>query len=714
MRKTAEKIMDWILILLVIAGVTVPVFFTAIQMGLFSSDPVMETEVTASADAPVLRIATDYDFCPNSYYNEDGELSGLYIELMTEAANRIGMRPEFITADWVSSRENLINGDADVLLGLEIFSNMAGTLRTIPVCSDELKVYGKTKIDGAAALARKKVALMARSVIETTYDLQCEYVEYSTNTEILEAVEKGDVDYGICHGAVASKIIEKNGFRLEPSLVISKSYPALAVRDDNEALRDQLNTVLQEMSLDGTIGRLQDKWITEFTKNRSFEYVISENEIFYVTYMLSVLLLSCLVAGFRMNYRRQERYIGTLLDYQEQLQKSKEETEQANKAKSEFLSRMSHDIRTPLNGIIGYLDLEDGNLQDQNLLQQYRKNARVAAEHLLSLINDILNMSKLEDDKVEFAHEAFNLCDLAGDILALTEIQAKDAGITVVHEDCNMNISHTYVYGRPLHVRQIFVNILNNAVKYNRPGGTISCKMETEKQEENQIWYSCTIQDTGIGMKPEFLEHLFDPFAQEKVDARSVYHGTGLGMAIVKSLVDKMGGIIEVTSEVGVGSTFCVTLPFEIASEEDVTGNIAVDSQTGIQGVKILLVEDNALNIEIIAELLREQGAKVTCAHNGQEAVDVFSTHPQGSFDVILMDIMMPVMNGMEASKAIRKLERLDAETIPIIALTANAFVEDQKKSQAAGMNAHLTKPLNMGILIRTVTKLLKKNSVIE
>ncbi len=226
MRKTAEKIMDWILILLVIAGVTVPVFFTAIQMGLFSSDPVMETEVTASADAPVLRIATDYDFCPNSYYNEDGELSGLYIELMTEAANRIGMQPEFITADWISSRENLINGDADVLLGLEIFSNMTGTLRTIPVCSDELKVYGKTKIDSAAALAGKKVALMARSVIETTYDLQCEYVEYSTNTEILEAVEKGDVDYGICHGAVASKIIEKTDFGWSQALL----YPRVIRR----------------------------------------------------------------------------------------------------------------------------------------------------------------------------------------------------------------------------------------------------------------------------------------------------------------------------------------------------------------------------------------------------------------------------------------------------------------------------------------------------
>lgn len=211
-KKTAEKIINGMLILLVVAGILVPVLFTAFQMGAFSSEPVIETKITAdSEDAPVLRIATDYDFCPNSYYNKNGELSGLYIELMIEAANRLGVRPEFLTADWISSRENLIQGNADVLLGLEIFSNMEGTLKTIPVCSDELRVYGKTQIDSVAALAGKRVALMARSVIETTYDLQCEYVEYSTNTEILEAVNDGEVDYGICHGAVASKIIEKNG-----------------------------------------------------------------------------------------------------------------------------------------------------------------------------------------------------------------------------------------------------------------------------------------------------------------------------------------------------------------------------------------------------------------------------------------------------------------------------------------------------------------------
>lgn len=434
----------------------------------------------------------------------------------------------------------------------------------------------------------------------------------------------------------------------------------------------------------------------------------SANQSQYAAYKAIFIIMAAFAVFFIMLVVGENRRIRQNEEKEKELQDALLKANRANAAKSEFLSRMSHDIRTPLNGIIGYLDLEDGNLQNQELLLQYRKNARVAANHLLSLINDVLNMSKLEDDKVEFAHEAFDLCELAGDILALTEIHAKETGITLQHSDCSMNILHPYVYGSPLHVRQIFVNILNNAVKYNRPGGTISCKMETEKQEGNRIWYSCTIQDTGIGMKPEFLKHLFDPFAQEKVDARSVYHGTGLGMAIVKSLVDKMGGTIEVTSKVEEESTFRVILPFEIAPKEEVSDRTEINAETGIQGVNILLVEDNALNIEIIAELLQEQGAKVTCAHNGQEAVDVFATYPQESFDVILMDIMMPVMNGMEAAKAIRALERPDAETVPIIALTANAFMEDRKKSQEAGMNAHLTKPLNMKTMIQTITKLLR------
>ena len=392
------------------------------------------------------------------------------------------------------------------------------------------------------------------------------------------------------------------------------------------------------------------------------------------------------------------------------LQAALEKANRANAAKTDFLSRMSHDIRTPLNGIIGYLDLESENKKNPEVLSRYRKNARVAADHLLSLINDILNMSKLEDGKVELAHEAFDLTELAADILGLTEIHAREAGITLIYPSIGVNMPYPYVYGSPLHVRQIFVNILNNAVKYNKPDGKIFCRVEGAKQEENEIFYTCIIQDTGIGMSREFLEHLFDPFAQEKVDARSVYKGTGLGMAIVKSLVDKMGGTIEVTSEPEKGSLFRVTLPFEIASQGDIEKKAGMAKDASIRDVRILLVEDNVLNIEIIAELLREQGADVTCANNGQEAVALFADHPPGTFDVILMDILMPVMDGFQATREIRGLEREDASEIPIIALTANAFTEDMKKSREAGMDAHLSKPINMGIMIQTIVELLDKS----
>ena len=236
-----------LLLLLILIGILVPLLFTATQMGIFSDEPVLDVHLSATApDAQTIRVATDYDFCPNSYINKSGELSGLYIEIITEAANRLGLGLEFKTGEWLQCREMLITGEADVLLGLEIFSNMEGTLRTIPICSDDLRVYGKDVVDSAAALAGKRVALMARSVIAATYDLQCEYVEYYTNTDILQAVENGDVDYGICHSAVSSKIIEKNDFHLLPGVSIAKSYPALAVDASQPELKEKLNNILQE------------------------------------------------------------------------------------------------------------------------------------------------------------------------------------------------------------------------------------------------------------------------------------------------------------------------------------------------------------------------------------------------------------------------------------------------------------------------------------
>lgn len=422
--------------------------------------------------------------------------------------------------------------------------------------------------------------------------------------------------------------------------------------------------------------------------------------IFFISLAFFIFLSLIIIGEKHRAHLQAEREI--------QLKDALEKANRANAAKSDFLSRMSHDIRTPLNGIIGCLTIAEANKNNPELLDQNRKNMRVAANHLLTLIDDILNMSKLEDNKVELAHTAFDVRHLGNDILTITEMLAKENNITLHLDSSSYNLPHPYVYGSTLHVRQIFVNILNNAVKYNKPGGEIYVKLESGACDEKNISYICTIQDTGIGMSPEFMSHLFDPFSQEKVDARSVFQGTGLGMSIVKSLVDKMNGTIEVKSEQNVGTTFTVTIPFEIAPQEAVSEVTDDSAVTSIRGVKILLAEDNDLNLEIVTELLEQQGAIITPARNGKEAVTIFENNAPETFDVILMDIMMPVMDGLEACRTIRSLNRPDASTIPVIALTANAFFEDAKKCLDAGMNAHLTKPIDMKKMTQTIGNFIK------
>ena len=426
------------------------------------------------------------------------------------------------------------------------------------------------------------------------------------------------------------------------------------------------------------------------------------------TYELVFVIIIAFLIVFTIIALEERKRYEIKLKRETDLKDALEKANQANKAKSDFLSRMSHDIRTPLNGIIGLLDISEANPQNLELISNNRQKARVAANHLLSLINDVLNMSKLEADNIELAHDAFDIRMLAEDILIMTETRASNAGIILKHEDCSVNIEYPYVYGSPLHVRQIFVNILSNAIKYNKPGGNIFMKIDQGKKRGNTIEYICTIADTGIGMAPDFIEQLFDPFSQEKADARSVYQGTGLGMAIVKALVDKMHGTIKVESEQGIGSKFTVMIPFEIASQSEVESEVAGDSSFSIKNTKIMLVEDNELNMEIAAELLKEKGAIVTQAVNGEEAVRLFKESPKGTFDVILMDIMMPVMDGLEATRQIRMSQNPDAGNIPIIALTANAFYEDVKKCIEAGMNAHLSKPLEINKVVEMIMKYAK------
>ena len=315
---------------------------------------------------------------------------------------------------------------------------------------------------------------------------------------------------------------------------------------------------------------------------------------------------------------------------------------------------------------------------------------------------DVLQMSKLEDGREELSSELVCLPDVFYDMKAIIDGSALDKGISVDFSEDSIWV-HPYVITNPLYLRQIFLNIYGNSIKFTNFGGKISTKQECIEEKDNVITYRWIISDTGIGMSKEFLKHIFEPFAQERADARSNYHGTGLGMAIVKKMIDKMGGTISVTSEVGKGSTFVVELPFEMGAAPEKSKKEEADKENSIHGLNLMLVEDNELNAEVAEILLEDEGAIITMVNDGQQAVELFNNSPVGTFDAILMDIMMPVMDGLTATKAIRALNRPDAGIIPIIAMTANAFAEDVQRCLDAGMNAHLAKPLDIEKVKKTI-----------
>ena len=406
-----------------------------------------------------------------------------------------------------------------------------------------------------------------------------------------------------------------------------------------------------------------------------------------------------------VGYRPIDELLKEEKKHQKELEHALQLAELANRTKTDFLRRMSHDIRTPLNGIIGLLEIDESHFNDMDLIRANHEKMRISANHLLSLINDVLQMSKLEDGSIKLAHEPIDLIDLTKDIVTIVIDRAIESGLHWDYEKGKSFIPYPYIYGSPLHIRQIFLNIYGNCIKYNQSGGHINTVVDAFGGEDGYCTYRWTISDTGVGMSEEFLKHIFEPFAQEKSDARSIYHGTGLGMAIVKNLIDQMGGTISITSKEGVGSTFVITLPFEIAPAPSSPTMQAPLPEGNIQGLHLLLAEDNDLNAEIAKVLLSDKGAKVTVVADGKQAVEMFESNPSGTFDAVLLDVMMPVMDGLTAAKTIRSSKHPDARNIPIISMTANAFSEDAQKCLEAGMNAHLTKPLQMKKVVATISQ---------
>lgn len=373
---------------------------------------------------------------------------------------------------------------------------------------------------------------------------------------------------------------------------------------------------------------------------------------------------------------------------------------QALDSKDSYLSKMSHDLRTPLNGIIGLLDINDNHPDDTDLNQRSRDKARVAANHLLSLLNDVLELSKLDSQRATLIEEPFDLRDVLDEVETISKLKAESMNINLI---CNYKDGLTcpYVYGSSLHMKQILLNLVDNAIKYNKKDGYVELNVNVKRHKEDLITYEFVVKDNGLGIDKEYLDHIFEPFSQENQNFNEYRLGTGLGMSIVKGLVELMKGSISVTSKKGVGSTFEVVIPFKIAPE--IIKN-AKDSKVSIKGKKVLLVEDNDLNREIAKTLLEDEGVLVSEAVDGLDALKVFEESEIGYFDLILMDVVMPNMNGLSATRAIRELNRIDSN-LPIIALSANAYAEDIKKTKDAGMDDYVSKPFKIENLVEMIDK---------
>ncbi len=429
-------------------------------------------------------------------------------------------------------------------------------------------------------------------------------------------------------------------------------------------------------------------------------HMLGSNRRFFV--LLGIILIidfSSLV--FYLTDNRNRKLMEQKEESNRVLKAAAEEARSANKAKSEFLSHMSHDIRTPINGIMGMTEIALKNLSDVVRVEDCLGKISNSSQHLLSLVNDVLDMSRIESGKVTVNSEPMNMTAATEECASIIGGQLLNRNVELIQEFDDF--AHPDLMGDELHLRQVLINILGNSVKFTPDGGKIYFRVKETGYADGKAQFHFEIEDTGIGMKPEFLQHIWEPFSQEDGGNRTTYKGTGLGMAITKQFVDMMNGTVTVESRLNEGSKFTIELEFDIDRNAETSAGTSEETEINLEGMRVMLVEDNEINTEIAQFMLEDVGISVTCVENGKLAVETFQSTGTGSFDVILMDIMMPVMNGLDAARAIRSLDRPDAKTIPIIAMTANAYDDDVRNTREAGMNGHISKPIDTELLYRTL-----------
>ena len=647
-----------------------------------------------------------------------GELTGVitdYVEIAKSCLQGQTLKFELKGYDTRSEQlQALQNGEIDLIFHVSqnpYFAETNGfslsdTVWTFHMAAITTNNSFDENAENTAAVEKDNFAL--KSYLSYNYP-QWEIVEYETVNEAVKAMQKGEADCIVSNSSTAADYLKNQKFHCvfltkdaDVSFAVQQGEPEL-LSIINKTLKSVPTTKFSSavVSYNSALRKVTAK---EFIRDNFLTFSIGFCIVF-------VLILFVILDSLRKSKRAEvkaKQFADQALELNQKLEKKQQElqtalaeAQSANKAKTAFLNNMSHDIRTPINGIIGMLTILEKSGKDEKKARDCLHKIEESSKLLLSLINDVLDMAKLEADTVVFNEESINLDQVCKEITESVTFQAEAEGIQIVGE--HDDYSGIYVWCSAVHLQKILMNLFTNCMKYNKPNGSIYMNMRTLERSEEQITCEFVIRDTGVGMSEEFIEkELFTPFVQADHSARSKYNGTGLGMSIVKQLVEKMGGTITVKSKLGEGSCFTVVLPFKIDTDakpeqKDIPAN------TDIAGLRILLVEDNELNMEIAEFMLTDSGAKVEKAVNGWEAVQKFENSEAGTYDVILMDIMMPVMDGLMATRTIRALERKDAKTIPIIAMTANAFREDAERCIEAGMNAHLAKPLDMEKVKRTI-----------
>ena len=653
----------------------------------------------------------------STYDPATGELTGAITDYLQFATGCLGNQElEFQLVGYDSKEEELAalkSGEIDMIFHFDQSPNLAEeyhvactsttwTSNLMAVTNKQSFIENK---ENRVAVPQNKISL--KKYIEFYYP-QWEIVDCDTQEEAAKLVKDGQADCFVTGVSSEEKYSKKYSFYSVPLLNPAKS--CFAVNSGNHSLLSILNKTIKAMpanmltsSLAMYKSSLRKVTLSDFIKDNFFT-VLLISSIAVAVVLLTILKL---LRKARKAEAAARKAANDTQELNAKLQVAVEKAESANRAKSTFLFNMSHDIRTPMNAIIGYADLASRHPDDPAKLKKYMENIQVCGQNLLMLLNNVLDLARIENDKTEIEYSVSDVETDFRNCIAMFQNQADGKGQTLT---VTTHLLYPSVYVDVPHLTEICTNLVSNAVKYTGACGTISCDI-TQKPGEKEGWCNAviTVADNGIGMSQEFQKHIFEPFERERTSTVSKVEGSGIGMGIVKKLVGLMGGTVGVESKIGVGSTFTVTIPCRIASKEETQAkrDTTPSNEKSLRGVKILLTEDNDLNAEIATELLQEEGCTVDRAKDGVECVDMLEKAANGTYRLILMDIQMPVMNGYDAAKKIRRMDDSPKADIPIIAMTANAFSEDKQAALDAGMNDHVAKPINMNVLVPTIRKYL-------